>query len=221
MLSRTFRPVALAFAALAAASLESGTAGAQGLLPSAAWNGPYWGVHADVAWANARQVRSARDLAWGAQVGYGLQLNLIYIGLEADATYGGLRTSSYLTPLYSSTLEVDWSATARARAGLAIGDALLYVTGGVAWSAQTYGIHTLGSPLSSEHRTVAGIVYGAGLEIKPLPFLAARIEGLRTDFSTESGPFPKALPAALAPSALKALNADETVVRASINIRLN
>ncbi len=209
------------FSALAVATMDVAPAAAQSLLPGSSWSGPYWGVDGGVAWANAKEVRKANELTWGGHFGYGLQLGVLYLGGEVDATWGGASTSSYLSPLYSSTLDVNWTATARARAGLAVGDALLYVTGGAAWSGQTAAIHTLGSKLASENSIVNGTVIGAGIEFKPLPYIAVRLEGLRYDFSHDASDVIKSLPAGVSSSMLKGLGGDETVVRAGVSLRFN
>lgn len=209
--------VALGFAAQFAAT----GANAQSLIPGSGWSGPYWGLTGGGAWADVQGAKGSSDLVWSAHAGYGLQLSALYIGAEVDGSWGGARSSSYLSPLYSSTLEVDWSATARGRVGLVVGGALLYATGGAVWSGQTFGVHTLGSELSSSSRIVPGVVFGAGIEIKLLPFVSARIEALHYDFSAQGSRFQDAIPAGLSAGAAGGLNLDETVVRAGFSLRFN
>ena len=191
---------------------------AQSLLPGG-WSGFYWGVDAGAAWANAKEVRKATELAWGGHAGYGLQLGALYLGGEVDATWGGASVASTISPLYSSTLDVDWTASARARLGVVVGDVLLYATGGAAWSGQTASIHSLGSRLATESSIVNGTVIGAGIEFKPLPFVSVRLEGLRYDFSQDAGNILTSLPTGVAASSLKGLGGDETVVRAGVSLR--
>ncbi len=196
-------------------------ASAQSLIPGSGWSGPYWGLTGGGAWADVRGATSSSDLVWSGHAVYGLQLSAFYIGAEVDGSWGGARSSSYLSPLYASTLEVDWSATARGRVGLVVGGALLYATGGAVWSGQTLGVHELGRELSSSSRTVPGVVYGAGVEIKLLPFVSARVEALHYDYSAQGDRFQDALPASLSAAARSGLNLDETVVRAGLSLRFN
>lgn len=206
-------------------SLAAGLAGrpADAQTPGAGggWSGPYWGVTAGGEFADARHAKRASDLAWSGHVGYGLQISALYVGAEADVAWGGATTGFYLSPLYNSTLTLDWTATARARVGIAVGGALLYATGGLAWSEQTVGTYQLGSPLASTSRQIPGAVLGVGLEMKLLPYVSARIEALRYDFSDQAREFRGLMPATLPATNWNALNVDETVVRAGLSIRFN
>lgn len=202
------------------AMLAPTTSMAQSLLPGG-WSGPYWGLTGGGAWADVKGANSSSDLAWSAHAGYGVQLSALYVGGEIDGTWGGANSTSHLSPLFSSSLEVDWSATARARVGVVIAGALIYATGGVAWSAQTLGIHSLGAELSSHTSTVPGAVFGAGVEVKVLPFVSARLEALHYDFSSQSDRFRDTLPASLSAGALRSIDLDETVVRAGLSLRFN
>jgi hypothetical protein len=178
-------------------------------------------VHAGGAWADLKGDDRTSRLAWGGHLGYGLQLSAFYLGIEGDGTWGGASGTSELTPLYSADLTVDWAASARARAGLVAGGLLFYVTGGVAWSGQTLGLHRLGSELSSDTSIVRGHVLGAGIEAKLLPFVSLRLEAQHYDFADQSSRFLPSLPAGLATGSLKGLDLDQTVVRAGVTLRMN
>lgn len=215
-------PLNAKLAAIGLAVLVAPTgASAQNLIPGSGWSGPYWGLTGGGAWADVRGANSSSDLVWSAHAGYGLQLSSLYLGAEVDGSWGGARSSSYLSPLYSSTLEVDWSATARGRVGVVVGGALLYATGGAVWSGQTFGVHALGSELSASSKIVPGVVFGAGVEIKLLPFVSARVEALHYDYSAQGARFQDALPASLSATARSNLNLDETVVRVGLSLRFN
>ena len=141
------------------------------------------------------------------------------MGAEVDGTWGGAHNSYYLTPLYSSATQVDWTATARARIGVTWENALVYVTGGAAWSGRTITHYGLGTQLSTGSETALGTVLGAGVELKVLPNIALRVEGLRYDFSQPSLSFSQ-VPSSIVNSALKGAG-DETVIRAGVSIRFN
>lgn len=201
--------------------LTSSGARAQSLIPGGSWSGPYWGLTGGGVWSDLKDARNRADLAWSAHAGYGLQIASLYLGGEIDGTWGGTRSGYFLSPLYSSTLELDWSATARARVGLVIGGALLYATGGVVWSGQTLGIHTLGGPPTASSRSVPGAVIGGGIELKILPFLSARLEALHYDYSSQSAKFLDNAPGGIPAAAWRRIDFDETVVRAGLSLRLN
>lgn len=200
--------------------LTAGPAAAQSLLPGG-WSGPYWGLAAGGAWSDARDATRFSDLALSGHIGYGVQFSSFYVGAEADATWGGMSHTSVLSPLYAASVDVDWSATARGRAGIAIAGLLVYATAGAAWSGQSVGVHSLGQDLSSSSKVVSGLVYGAGVEMKVLPFVSARIEALHYDYAAQGNSFSDALPASVAATARKGLDLDETVVRAGVSLRFN
>jgi hypothetical protein len=206
----------LAIWALAASSAAS----AQSLVPGG-WSGPYWGLTAGGAWADAKHASKASDFVFSGHIGYGVQISALYLGGEVDGTWGGASTTSYLSPLYSSTLDVDWLVTARGRAGFAVSGILLYATAGVAWSGQTLGVHSLSGGETVSTKTVPGLVYGAGLEMKVLPFVSARVEALRYDYSAQGKSFADALPSSISAAGRNGINVDETVVRAGVSIRFN
>ena len=146
---------------------------------------------------------------------------MFYLGAEVDGTWGGSHSTIQASSLYSSTLDVDWKATGRARAGLTIGNLLVYATGGGAWSGQTVGIRAPGGSGTTDTKTVAGAVLGGGLEFMPLPFVSTRFEALRYDFSADAANVVKSLPTGFSAGSLKGFKGDETVVRAGISLHLH
>lgn len=207
-----------ALAAIASGAPATGPAAAQSLVPGGAWSGAYLGVHGGTAWADAASVRRS-DLLLGGHIGYGLGLGALYLGIEADAAPSGTRRSYDLGPLYSSRVEVDWTASLRGRLGITLGSALLYGTAGAAWSGETIGTYRLATPLSAEAHRSTGLVYGAGLEINILPSLVGRIEALSYDVSDRGAAIARALPSGAPPSSVPG-SLGETVVRAGITLRL-
>ncbi|MEQ1611255.1 MAG: outer membrane beta-barrel protein [Hyphomicrobiaceae bacterium] len=215
------RPFAMVCATLGALAVAVGEpAYAQSFVPGG-WSGPYWGLSGGGAWAETKHATKFSDLAISGHIGYGVRFSALYLGAEVDATWGGVGTNSYLSPLYSSTLEVDWSTTVRGRAGFAMNGILVYATGGVAWSGQTLGVHSLGGGEAVSTKTVPGLVYGAGIEMKVLPFVSARVEALHYDFTAQGKSFSSALPGSIGAAARSGLDLDETVVRAGLSIRFN
>ena len=201
--------------------LSTGVSRAQYILPSVSWSGPYLGLQAGGAWATVQSAPSSGQLSWGGHAGYGLHMNPFYIGIEADATYGGSQSSTTYSALYSSKLGIDWTASTRARVGVVVGGALVYLTGGLGWSMQTLATHNLGQPVALEQRQIRGHVLGAGVEMKLLPFASVRLEALRFDFDDQSERFLPPPSSGLAEKLWKGLDTGETIVRAGVSLRLN
>jgi outer membrane immunogenic protein len=78
----------------------------------------------------------------GGQVGFNQQLSNFVWGIEADMSYFGIRGSSARGPFINpnviqtftlaESIRGHWLATLRPRLGVAVGNALLYATGGLA-----------------------------------------------------------------------------------------
>lgn len=111
-----------------------------------------------------------RDLVTGAQVGYNWQIGRVVLGGEADLSHADW----YQELLYGDdddqlSVEMDWLATARARAGYSIDNLLIYGTGGVAWTNMRFtGNDDFRRTSRRETGTVdfdkMGLALGAGTE---------------------------------------------------------
>ena len=113
-------------------------------------------------------------LTAGAQAGYLQQLGMFVLGAEVQ----GLWTDELhyaLTP--GAGLAQDWSVAAKGRAGVALGDLLLYGTGGAVFS-ELKATGATSSP-SDWH---AGAMFGGGVEHKLGDNLSLRAEYLQTRF---------------------------------------
>lgn len=113
----------------------------------------------------------------GVQAGYNWQINQFVLGVEADIDYSDMSGSSALatvvapfaTGAFSSSSEINWLATLRGRAGLAIDRGLIYATGGLAGGGVkdsfSWGYPALGQVYNgSSSDTEWGWVAGAGFE---------------------------------------------------------
>lgn len=113
-------------------------------------------------------------LTAGAQAGYLQQLGMFVLGGEVQ----GLWTDELhyaLTP--GAGLRQDWSVAAKGRAGVALGDLLLYGTGGAVFSE----LKSTGAA-SSPSDWHAGAVFGGGVDHKLGDNLSLRAEYLQTRF---------------------------------------
>lgn len=114
--------------------------------PAASWAGWYIGVNAGAHWQQATNENSYGGIAstattnksgfiGGGQIGYNWQSGNFVYGLEGDID--GLTGTAQSSPLLSQinknfTNRINWLSTIRGRAGLALGDTMAYMTGGVA-----------------------------------------------------------------------------------------
>jgi outer membrane immunogenic protein len=106
----------------------------------------------------------------GGQLGYNHQIfGSFVIGAETDIQGAGLsddRTClAGCTPASFASIDhkLNWFGTTRARAGLATGPVLSYVTGGVAYGGIETGVSTQAGSLTNS-TTKTGWTWGAGIE---------------------------------------------------------
>jgi outer membrane immunogenic protein len=158
--------------------------------PVFGWSGFYLGLNAGVGFANTNWAAltggilpgSAAGFVGGAQIGYNYQINNFVLGAEADFGYIGVSRSA--TAFGSTaTWRTRWDGSVRARAGVAVDRALLYVTGGVAFAdfgfAQTI-------PAVSLSQTRVGWTLGAGVEYAVTPNWTVRGEYLYANYGSKS-----------------------------------
>ena len=166
------------------------------------WSGGYIGAELGGVWGNADVsiplYPSDFDLdtsgfAGGLYVGYNFQSNALVFGVEADINImdvdgdelsGCIGIGCPPPPGERYAVEQDWDASVRARAGYAIDNMLLYVTGGAAFSS----IETSYIPLAGGHdeSDLFGWTVGGGLEYGFTPNITGRVQYLYTDYGNES-----------------------------------
>jgi outer membrane immunogenic protein len=97
----------------------------------------------------------------GGTVGYNHQWDMFVLGVEGDIAWSNIGGSTVSGGATVSS-NVNWIGTFRGRAGVAVDQALLYVTAGVAAA----GVNsTVGAPLNTSFSGVhTGWTAGAGLE---------------------------------------------------------
>ena len=145
-------------------------------VPAFTWTGFYVGVNAGYGWnTNNDDVfvpgvgfvgngGSDGGFVGGGQIGYNYQMGSFVIGAEADIQWADLgrgRRNDFGFLGFDNGHDNEFFGTVRARAGVALDRALLYVTGGLAYGDSD-----------------AGWTLGAGVEYAFTDNLTAKIEGL-------------------------------------------
>lgn len=147
---------------------------------------------------------SHSEFGGGGRLGYNFQAGSVVFGLEADATlfsYTGSVTSTSPLATYTLTSHASNLETLRARAGFAFGNALIFGTGGLAWSNLHHtlmatdhsqvivdggeGGHTIGAAtanLADAAKNHSGWTAGGGGELRVSPNLAISLTLLHVDF---------------------------------------
>jgi outer membrane immunogenic protein len=204
------------------------------------WSGLYAGLHAgfargessfdpaDLAAAGfTSPVSISRAGANGAGFGFGGGINwqagLLVFGLEADWTRLTLGTTvpfaANIAPFGAVTgtlgADVNWAATARLRAGLTVGRALIFGTAGLAVASARgeLAVHGVGAPFSwTDSALLGGWALGAGIEYALTPSWSVKGEIMRMHFG--SGPFSSATGSVPVSSNIELYN-----LRAGMNFR--
>ncbi len=166
------------------------------------WNGAYVGINGGYASDGNSSLTVVEDPAFassggfgGGQIGYNWQPmgagykdgpaygNFVF-GIEADidgADITGSKTVSGVTA--SNTL--DWFGTVRGRAGYAVGAALLYGTGGLAFGGVDDKL-TSGGTTKADNSTKTGYAAGGGVEYAFNPAWSGKVEYLYINLGSDT-----------------------------------
>ena len=151
--------------------------------PIFAWTGFYVGVNG--GWGLSTAGGDFGDPSgglFGGTVGYNYQIGQFVAGLESDLDWADLgKSGANLAGAYSTT--IDTLFTARARAGVALDRALLFVTAGYA-GAET----KVSQPAYSSTDWRNGGAFGVGLEYAFTKNVSAKAEYLYEPFADENYP---------------------------------
>jgi outer membrane immunogenic protein len=176
--------------------------------PAANWSGFYIGINGGGGLANGAftdvdgffgtdDKHQTGFGTVGGQVGYNWQMRSFVMGVEGDLNYMSVNNSHALALGSSSgvngfnsstTLKLDAFGSVRARAGLAVDNTLVYVTGGPAWGHSDSSVNFVRSnPLANSYKSVdnewrIGFAAGAGVEHMLTQNLVVRAEYLYLDF---------------------------------------
>ncbi len=190
-----------AFAALAssalAADLPTSKPAPAFVAPAAVptWTGFYVGATAGWAWGQTNffdfektNPFNIKGFSGGGEVGYNYQFGSNFVaGLEADfqsgpsgrfgpGNLGAQNGSSWTCASGPCVTDVDWFGTARGRLGYAVGNALIYGTGGLAYGQ--VNSHIENSSTFTVSNTNTGWTAGAGVEYRFTPAISVKAEYL-------------------------------------------
>jgi outer membrane immunogenic protein len=141
------------------------------------WTGVFVGAHAGGAWDQTGGYStfpcpctsangSLAGATGGLQVGYNYQIGSAVIGMEGEFDRASLRGSyPAIDGIDDVTSSVDYFATVAAKLGAAIGSALVYAKGGVAWTHSIHGdFDAIEVESFSTQYVKQGVVVGGGIE---------------------------------------------------------
>ena len=164
--------------------------------PPAMWAGWYIGLNAGGAWqqghnenqytAGAGSVNGTSFIG-GGQFGYNFQSGNIVYGFEVDGSWLSGSANATIAagiPPYSVEQQINWLVTARARLGLAVGNAMVYATGGLAVGGVENSVFlapAIAGLNTSESETRFGWVIGGGAEGMIARNWTVGLEGLFVD----------------------------------------
>ncbi|HRX34993.1 MAG TPA: porin family protein [Aestuariivirga sp.] len=98
----------------------------------------------------------------GGQVGYNIQGHGFVVGAEADMQWSWISDDNTVAPFTMSS-DINYFGTLRSRAGIALDNALFYVTGGIAYADIDYSIVGAGGSLKANYGDW-GYAVGGGVE---------------------------------------------------------
>jgi outer membrane immunogenic protein len=203
----------LATAAGAAAAVSGGAAQSADmavkapapLVAAPSWAGWYLGLNAGANYqhsmnsnnfdpygysAGASASTAATGFIGGAQIGYNWQQGNFVYGLEGDIS--GLTGKASSVPSFGGKgfqNQIQWLSTFRARMGLAVGDTMVYGTGGLAVGGvkNSFGyINFASSGNKSESQTRVGWAVGGGVEHMLDRHWTVALEALFVDLGTST-----------------------------------
>jgi outer membrane immunogenic protein len=166
--------------------------------PAASWEGWYIGLHAGAAWQQGHATdqyqpflglnqTSNTGFIGGGQIGHNWQHGNFVYGWEGDIS--GLSGQGTNTSLNKSlNQKINWLSTVRLRGGLAVGDTMAYVTGGVAFGkvSNTFDPGFGGHGIKSESKTRVGWTIGGGIEHMVDRNWTVGLEGLFVDLGKKT-----------------------------------
>ena len=141
-------------------------------IPVFTWTGFYVGVQGGYVWTNLDvdpggfEIDDLNGGLFGGYVGYNWQYGAWVFGAEGDIN-GVWNDQAFAIagpPPFTVDIGTDWLASIRARAGYAFDRALIFATGGVAFTQATADVDLGGGLTLSGEETFTGWTLGGGVE---------------------------------------------------------
>lgn len=144
------------------------------------WTGFYIGANAGYGWADS-SFGDADGFIGGGQIGYNWQGigSPFVFGVEADLQFSDMNTSATVGAVTADG-DVDAFGTLRARLGYAFDRAMIYGTGGLAFTKTKLTLSAPGVSISDDSWST-GWTLGAGVEWAFMPNWSAKLEYLYVD----------------------------------------
>ena len=185
--------ILLASCAMVVAGMGSAYAADVSAPMSHDWSGLYAGVVAGYAFGGDDIVGvnpgigdvgdlSLNGIFGGVDLGYNHQMDNIVLGIEGDISWSDVSDSD--TTAYVSSDDLSYIGTLRGRAGFAADQALLYVTGGVAFTHSDYSVIGAGANIDDSFSRI-GYVVGGGIEYAMDDAWSMKAEYLYMNFGKE------------------------------------
>ena len=162
------------------------------------WTGFYLGINTGYGFGaftggGATPFATADASTYGGTAGYNYQINQFVVGVESDLDWASFKSSKiYLPGPITETAKLDDLWTLRGRAGYAMDNVLLFVTGGYAGgvirSNLTDGTLPIpaGGPTYGSSNYSNGYAFGGGLEYAFTSAISAKAEYLYTSLDKQS-----------------------------------
>jgi len=170
---------------------NSGTSPMYSPTPATAWAGFYAGVSGGYGFGSAtvspapgaQATNSTGGWNLGAQAGYNMDMGGFILGAEADLQWSNV---AYSEVVGGDTFKagIDFYGTLRGRAGMAFGQVMPYVTGGIAAGRGTASLDN--GVVTSQSATHMGWTAGVGLEAQATQNISIKAEYLYVDLGTQT-----------------------------------
>lgn len=135
--------------------------------------------------------------AFGGQIGFNFVKCNALFGIEADIGMANFDSNQgFLFGALNIKRSTDWIASLRTKSGIAIGDMMIYVTGGLAFASieTSLDVPTLGFNITKIDSSRVGWVAGVGTEYALTDRVRITGDILYYDFGTESAGLNPAIP---------------------------
>ncbi|QDZ11480.1 outer membrane protein [Devosia ginsengisoli] len=164
------------------------------------WSGFYAGLAAGYGSGTARSVGDVTGTTTdtplngglvGVTLGGNVQYDSFVLGIEGDVLWSGMggTTACTAVPAYDCNASVDWLGSLRGRAGVAMDNVLLFVTGGLAAAGGTGTITpTFPGTTSTFSDTFVGWTAGAGVEVAVTDSMTVKAEYSYSNLGSRTAP---------------------------------